>query len=133
MGKETFIDLKDLEVYRLARELSGLAWKVYKPLDWNERKIIGNQFIESIDSVGANIAEGYRRYHRLDKIKFYYNSRGSLSEAIGHWLELLADREMIDGRDLKDMRTVADKLSYKLESFIRSTYRTAVKHCPEKV
>jgi len=133
MGKETFIDLKDLEVYRLARELSGLAWKVYKPLDWNERKIIGNQFIESIDSVGANIAEGYRRYHRLDKIKFYYSSRGSLSEAIGHWLELLADREMIDGRDLKDMRTVADKLSYKLESFIRSTYRTAVKHCPEKV
>ncbi len=125
MGQKNFIDLADLEVYRLARELSRLAWKVYEPLDWNDRKIMGNQFIESIDSVGANIAEGYRRYHRLDKIKFYYNSRGSLSEAIGHWLELLLERKKLHQAAASQMKNIASRLSLKLENFIASTYKMA--------
>ncbi len=45
--------------------------------------------------MGANIAEGYRRYHYLAKIKFYYNSRASLSEACNHWPELLRERKKI--------------------------------------
>ena len=84
-----FIDLKDLEVYQLARELSRHAWQVYEKLQWIDKQLMGNQFITAIDSVGANIAEGYRRYHCLDKIKFYYTSRASLSEGCHHWLELL--------------------------------------------
>jgi len=87
--KKDYILLKDLEVYRLARELSQTSWKVYESLNWQDKKIMGGQFIEAIDSVGANIAEGYGRYHYLDKIKFYYNSRASLLEACQHWLELL--------------------------------------------
>ena len=49
-----YIELKDLVVYRLARELSKIAWGIYSKLSWQEKKIIGDQFIESIDSVGAN-------------------------------------------------------------------------------
>jgi len=48
-----YITLKDLEVYQLARELSRLAWEVYEKLDWHDKKIIGDQFIKSTDSVGA--------------------------------------------------------------------------------
>ncbi len=31
---------------------------------------MGDQFIKSIDSVGANIADGYGRFHYLDRINF---------------------------------------------------------------
>jgi len=30
--------------------------------------------------LGANIAEGFGRYHFADKVKFYYQARGSLKE-----------------------------------------------------
>ena len=54
---------------------------------------MGDQFIEAVDSVGANIAEGYGRFHYLDRIKFYYNSRASLIECNEHWIELLKERK----------------------------------------
>ena len=79
--KKKYIQLKNLEVYKLARELSSIAWDIYKSLDWRDKKIMGDQFISSTDSFGANIAEGYTRYHFLDKIKFLYNARASLVEA----------------------------------------------------
>jgi len=31
---------------------------------------MGNQFLTAADSVGANIDEGYGRFHHLDRVKF---------------------------------------------------------------
>ncbi len=118
-----YIALKDLEVYQIARELSKKAWIIYKKLDWQDKKILGDQFISSVDSIGANIAEGYKRYHYLDKIKFYYNSRASLSEACGHWLELLLEREKISQEVFNELKILEEKLSVKLSNFIASTHR----------
>ncbi|MFH1190331.1 MAG: hypothetical protein V1682_06555 [Candidatus Omnitrophota bacterium] len=41
-----FIEIKDLEVYKIARELSSAAWEVYEKLDWQTKKVMGDQFIE---------------------------------------------------------------------------------------
>ena len=76
-----YLSLDKLEVYILSRQLSKISWNIYEKQDWKLRKIIGDQFICATDSVGANIAEGYGRYHYLDKIKFYYNARASLKES----------------------------------------------------
>ena len=51
-----YIELKDLDVYKLARELSRIAWEIYSKFDWQTKKIIGDQFITAIYSVGANIS-----------------------------------------------------------------------------
>lgn len=85
---------------------------------------MGDQFIESTDSVGANIAEGYKRYHYLDKIKFYYNSRASLSESCKHWLELLYERGKINQKDFEAAKELEKKLSVKLANFISTTYNS---------
>ena len=69
--QQTYIPLRELEVYRLSRELSKIGWQIYNEIDWRVKKIIGDQFITSTDSIGANIAEGYKRFHYLDKIKFF--------------------------------------------------------------
>ena len=126
--KKDYILLKDLEVYRLSRELSEAAWDVYKKLDWQDKKIMGDQFIESVDSVGANISAGYGRYHYLDKIKFYYNSRASFLEACDHWLELLYERKKINEESFNTIKEIARKLSLKLNNFIRATYKTKNKN-----
>lgn len=122
-----FIVLKDLEVYKLSRELSKLSWKVYESLNFEEKKVMGDQFIRSSDSVGANIAEGYSRYHYLDKIRFYYNSRASLVESCEHWLELLSERKKIKEKNFSEIKSIYAKLSIKLNNFINSTYESRKK------
>jgi four helix bundle protein len=122
-----FIELKDLEVYQLAKQLSSKAWELYESMDWQVRKIMGDQFIESADSVGANIAEGYRRYHYLDKIKFYYNSRASLAEACSHWLELLRERGKITDKNYEELKELEKKIEIKLANFIKTTYQSIKK------
>ena len=116
-----YILLKDLEVYKLARALSGVAWATYETLAWQDKKIMGDQFIEAVDSIGANIAEGYKRYHYLDKVKFYYNARASLSESCAHRLELLVERNKISDKDFKEMKEIEGKLAIKLNNFIKTT------------
>lgn len=123
MEKGKYINLKDLEVYRLARELSKIGWKIYNVLNWQDKKIMGDQFISATDSFGANIAEGYSRFYYLDKIKFLYNSRGSLAEAVDYWLELLKERDKISNDDYQSYREIANKSSLKLQNFISSLYK----------
>jgi len=114
------MDLDDLEIYRLAREISREAWQVYNNLDWQTKKIMGDQFIESVDSVGANIAEGFGRFHYLDRNKFNYNARGSLIESL-HWLNVLHERGKTNQDLHNNLNQKLKKLSVKLNNYITST------------
>ena len=114
------MDIKDLEVYKRSRELSKIAWEVYKDMNWRDKKIMGDQFIQSIDSIGANIAEGFGRYHYLDKNKFNYNARGSLIESI-HWLELLTERDIIKKEKSTKLLNKLHQLGIKLNNYITTT------------
>jgi four helix bundle protein len=92
-------------------------------LSWQEKKILGDQHLESADSVGANIAEGYGRFHYLDKIKFYYNARGSLFEC-QHWTELMEERNIGNSKLLNKLKELLNKQEVKLNNFINSTYKS---------
>ncbi len=122
MEKKNYIPLQKLEVYILARELSKQGWHMYEGFSWQDKKVIGDQFITSTDSVGANVAEGYARYHYLDKIKFYYTARGSLSEAADHWVPLLLERKKITQEACVEYQKKAKLLEIKLNNFISSHY-----------
>ena len=91
-ANKKFIPLQELEVYRMARRLSSMAWVIYQRLAFQQRKVWGDQMLESVDSVGANVAEGYARFHFSEKARFYYISRVSLSEGVDHWIDLGFER-----------------------------------------
>ncbi len=121
MAKKNFITIKDLQVYQLARKLSTIAWDIYSKMNFEDKKHIGDQFIRSTDSIGANIAEGYARFHFLDKVRFYYNARASQSESTDHWLELLLERNKINQLTFDDYKTISKDLQVKLNNFIKRT------------
>jgi len=123
-SNKKYILLKNLEIYQLARKLSKIGWEIYQKLDWKTKKINEDQFIEATDSIGANIAEGYNRFHFLDKIKFYYNARSSLSEACYHWLEILHERDKINRNLYLQYKKIAEKLMIKLNNYISSIYQS---------
>jgi four helix bundle protein len=95
------------------------VWSVYRSLTNDLKYNIGNQVIRSIDSIGANIAEGYGRFHYKDSMKFYYNARGSLWES-KHWVLLLHKRELIDKKVFESMIANLTILGKKLNAFIKS-------------
>ncbi len=121
METKTFITIKDLQVYQLSRKLSTIAWDIYSKMSFEEKKIIGDQFIRATDSIGANIAEGYSRFHFLDKVRFYYNARASQSESTDHWLELLFERNKINQQVFDEYKSISKDLQIKLNNFIKFT------------
>ncbi|BDY13419.1 four helix bundle protein [Hydrogenimonas cancrithermarum] len=113
------MELGKLEVYRLALKLSGEIWLVYEKLPKQLQFGIGDQSVRSIDSIGANIAEGYGRFHYKDSMKFYYYARGSLWES-KHWLYLLANRNLMEKARYEKMMDDINLLGKKLNNFIES-------------
>lgn len=121
--KGEYLGLDQLETYQLARQLSRVAWQIYLKFDWQQKKLIGDQYITATDSCGANIAEGYGRFHFLDKAKFYYNARASMIESM-HWMKLLSERGLIAEKALVDeYKKVYPQLSLKLNGLIKSVLK----------
>lgn len=120
--KKKFIPLQDLDVYRLARRLSSMAWEIYQRLTFQQRKVWGDQMLSAVDSVGANIAEGYARFHFLEKSRFYFISRASLSEGVEHWIDLGFEREIVSIQEFESFSKIRLDVQVKLNNMIKSTY-----------
>jgi four helix bundle protein len=118
------IALEDLVIYRLAREISCVAWEVYDTLPKEHKYKLGQQFLSAADSIGANICEGYGRYHYLDSIKFYYYSRGSLFET-KWWVDCLVERNLINLEKSKELKQNLTNLAVKLNNFITQIKKQA--------
>ncbi len=117
--QKKYIPLLELDVYRLERKLSSSAWIVYHHLSFQEKKVWRDQMLPAFDSVGANIAEGYVRFHYLEKCWFYYISRASLSEGIEHWIDLGFERGIVNDQELNKVRM---DIQIRINNMIKSTY-----------
>ena len=93
------LKLEEITAYKIASELSDYVWEVVSKWDWFSKKTLGAQFTNSTDSIAGNIAEGYGRYHKNDKIKFYYNARGSAFES-AHWSKKAYKRKLISEKEI---------------------------------
>ena len=83
-GAGDFININcfyDLDVWKVAHELVLSIYEITAHFPQSEKYGLVSQMQRAVSSVTANIAEGFSRYHYKDKIRFYYISRGSLSEA----------------------------------------------------
>ena len=121
------MELGNLDIYRLSLKVSRDIWIIYSNLSNDLKYNIGNQVIRSVDSIGANIAEGFGRFHYKDSVKFYYNARGSLWES-KHWIYLLKQRKLIDELKYREMIKNLEILGKKLNSFIKSIKDKNAKH-----
>lgn len=77
-----YLQLNDIDCYVKALTLSNYVWDTVSGWSWFDKKTIGSQFVDAVDSISANIAEGFGRYNKKDKIKFYRYSFGSVKESL---------------------------------------------------
>lgn len=111
--------LEDLQVYSISMELSEKIWRIVSEWNYFERDTIGKQLVRAVDSVSANISEGFGRYHFKENKNFLYYSRGSLSES-KTWLTKAFNRNLINENDYKILVKELEKLSVKLNNYIKS-------------
>lgn len=89
-----YLKLNSIDCYKRSLYLSKYVWDIIIKWDWFEKQTVGSQFVRAIDSISANISEGFGRYGKKDKIKFYHYSFGSVKESCD-WNEKSKIRKLI--------------------------------------
>ncbi|MDD3679250.1 MAG: four helix bundle protein [Candidatus Shapirobacteria bacterium] len=110
-----YLQLNDIKAYQTAFCLSNYVWNLVMKWKLFEKNTIGNQFTRSVDSISANIAEGFGRYSKRDKIKFYYYSQGSVKESLD-WNEKAKIRKLLKKEEyqhiLQELCNLPKELNY---------------------
>ena len=75
---QKYLLLNDLIAYKLSFNLSNYVWDIILNWDYFSQNTIGKQFVRAVDSISANIAEGFGRYSKKDIVKFYRCSYSSV-------------------------------------------------------
>jgi four helix bundle protein len=75
---------EETPVWQKAMDLAVKIFNLTERLTRKEDFGLTSQIRSSGLSVSGNIAEGFGRKHTNDKLKFYYNARGSLAETKNH-------------------------------------------------
>lgn len=120
MEQKKFLKLNDIESYRIAFHLSNYVWDVVIKWDAFARQTIGGQFVNAVDSIAANIAEGFGRYNKKDKVKFWRYSQGSLMESLD-WNQKAKLRKLVSDDEYDFIFKELQKLPKAINSLILYT------------
>jgi four helix bundle protein len=114
-------DFKDMPIWQKAMEIAVEIHNLTENLPKKEDYGFTSQIRRSGLSISANIAEGFGRYHKLDKVRFYYIARGSITETRSH-----LDYGFRVGYLTKDSFTKIDtnlkEIHFELNTIIKSLY-----------
>jgi len=117
---EKYLMLNDIDAYKIAFRLSNFIWDIVIRWGHFERRTVGAQFVEAADSISANIAEGFGRYFKKDKIRFYHYSAGSTKECFD-WNQKAWVRKLLSEAEYKFIFTELQKLPEAVNRLIKYT------------
>jgi len=110
----------DLNAWKEAHKLTLLVYKVTRNFPKEETFGLTSQIRRAAVSVESCIAEGFARFHYKDRLNFYYDSRGSVSEVESQSITS-RDLEYMNESDFKEIFDQAEKVGRILSGLIRST------------
>lgn len=120
MNDKKFLLLNDLGAYRIAFALSNYVWDKIVLWDYFAKDTVGKQLVRAVDSISANIAEGFGRYTKKDKIHFYRYSFGSIKESLD-WNEKAKIRKLFSSKDYQHIFNQLQELPRELNYLIKFT------------
>ncbi len=110
----------DLESWKEAHKLTLLVYKVTKQFPKEELWGLISQIRRAVVSIESNIAEGFARFHYKDRLNFYFQARGSVSEVVS---QLITSKDLgyLSNEDFTEIFTQSEKTGMILSGLIRST------------
>ncbi len=98
----TTFTFQNIQAWQKAHEFTKLVYRITKSFPEDERFGLTSQFRRAAVSIGANIAEGYKKLSKADKLRFLNISEGSLAECM-NYIILARDLEYIDEQQYEDL------------------------------
>jgi len=113
------MNLEELDVYQEAMRIGESVWGIVAKWDFFAKNTVGKQWVRAVDSIAANLSEGFGRFHYRENKQFGYYSRGSLFES-KTWLEKARNRSMIPEEEFQRLSGALDTLGRRLNAYIKS-------------
>jgi four helix bundle protein len=111
--------MEELRVLRTAEEIADSIWEQVIHWDVFAKDTVGKQTARAADSIGANIAEAFGRFHFGQKIEFLYYSRGSLFET-KYWLNRAAQRNLFPPGTVQELNSQMTGLARQLNAYVKN-------------
>jgi four helix bundle protein len=111
--------LEDVRVLKNAEQIADAVYKIASRWDEFAQDVVGKQIARAADSIGANIAESFGRFHFGEKIQFLYYARGSVFET-KYWLNRAAARELMSSADSQSYVTRLTDIARQLNLYVSS-------------
>jgi four helix bundle protein len=115
-----YLSIESYDAYIASFELSNYVWNIIIRWNYFEKDTVGKQFARATDSISANIAEGFGRFSKKDKIRFYYYSLGSVLEC-KDWNNKCHERSIISHKEYNYIKTRLDRLPKEINQLIQYT------------
>ncbi|MEE8207348.1 MAG: four helix bundle protein [Nitrosomonadaceae bacterium] len=115
-----FLKLEDLSAYRKSRDLANCIWKIVSEWDYFNKDAFGKQFVRATDSISANIAEGFGRHFKKEKIHFYHYARGSTLETLD-WFNKAKVRNLLVEQQIQYIENVLSEMPKEINNLINYT------------
>jgi four helix bundle protein len=113
------MELEELKVYNKSMEIGEQIYVLVSRWDYFSKDTIGKQLVRAIDSVAANISDGFGRYHYKDRKKYVFYSRGSLFES-KTWIAKAFQRKLISEEEHGSMILEMNILGKMINNYIKS-------------
>ncbi|MBR3067553.1 MAG: four helix bundle protein [Prevotella sp.] len=104
--------------WQKAHRFALLAYKATQEFPVAERYGLCSQFQRAATSVPANIAEGYKKLGKADKLRFFNIAQGSLEECRNYIL-FVRDLGYIDTSEFLELRKSLEEASMFLNSYCK--------------
>lgn len=119
MGKAAINNFFDLDAWRKAHVFLLSIYKITKKFPVEELYGLTSQLRRAAVSITCNIAEGFSRYHFKEKVNFYYNARGSISE-VQSLLLVARDVDYIKDEDWRQLASQGEEVKKLINGLVRA-------------
>ena len=110
---------QDLVVWEKAHQFVLLVYKMTKLFPANERFGLSSQFQRAAVSIPANIAEGYRKIGKADKLRLMNIAQGSLEEC-RYYILLSTDLDYITKENNLELTRSIEDVSRLLNAYCKA-------------
>lgn len=110
----------DLIVWQEGHKLVVMIYEITKSFPQEERYSLVDQMRRAASSVTANIAEGFGRHGYKEKLQFYFQAQGSLTE-LKNFILIARDVGYLHKKELEELVEKSNLTHQLLQGFIQKT------------
>ena len=118
MYKQPSYSFESVVAWQKAHAFTLLVYRLTREFPKDEMFGLTSQFRRAAVSIEANIAEGYKKLSKADKLRFLNISEGSLAEC-RNYVILARDLEYIDVRQYEELFNALEETSKLLTSYCK--------------